>query len=97
MKSSKHGNKAWIGIGDYVSFVRCLFWYSRAWQLFSPMCDRGTQTVSEAQWLQHYRSLGLLRASGTEPLIRVMTEGENASEIIRIAEELALVVENSRA
>ncbi|MGM0766404.1 MAG: phosphoglucosamine mutase [Pseudomonadota bacterium] len=39
----------------------------------------------------------LLRASGTEPLIRVMTEGQNASEIIRIAEELAVVVENSRA
>ncbi|WP_417530180.1 phosphoglucosamine mutase [Marinobacter lipolyticus] len=39
----------------------------------------------------------LLRASGTEPLIRVMTEGQNASEITRIAEELAVVVESSRA
>lgn len=39
----------------------------------------------------------LLRASGTEPLIRVMTEGQNASEITRIAEELAVVVERSRA
>jgi len=38
----------------------------------------------------------LLRASGTEPLIRVMTEGQNASEITRIAEALAVVVESSR-
>lgn len=37
----------------------------------------------------------LLRASGTEPLIRVMTEGQDASEINRIAQELAAVVENS--
>lgn len=39
----------------------------------------------------------LLRASGTEPLIRVMAEGQNAEEINRVAEELAVVVENSRA
>lgn len=39
----------------------------------------------------------LLRASGTEPLIRVMTEGQDASEIARIANELAAVVENSAA
>ncbi|MEP1214130.1 MAG: phosphoglucosamine mutase [Marinobacter sp.] len=38
----------------------------------------------------------LLRASGTEPLIRVMTEGQDESEIVKIAEELAVVVENSR-
>jgi len=39
----------------------------------------------------------LLRASGTEPLIRVMTEGQNADDITRIAKELAQVVENSTA
>lgn len=39
----------------------------------------------------------LLRASGTEPLIRVMTEGQDESEIVMIAEELAVVVENSRS
>lgn len=39
----------------------------------------------------------LLRASGTEPLIRVMTEGQDEAEIVKIAEELAVVVENSRA
>lgn len=37
----------------------------------------------------------LLRASGTEPLIRVMAEGKNASDIRRVAEDLAQVVENS--
>jgi phosphoglucosamine mutase len=37
----------------------------------------------------------LLRASGTEPLIRVMTEGQDAAEIARIAKELARVVEDS--
>lgn len=39
----------------------------------------------------------LLRASGTEPLIRVMTEGQDADTIARIANELAVVVENSSA
>jgi len=34
----------------------------------------------------------LLRASGTEPLIRVMAEGRNADDITRVAEELARVV-----
>ncbi len=39
----------------------------------------------------------LLRASGTEPLIRVMAEGEDASSIQQVAEELAEVVGRSRA
>ncbi|MEI4872707.1 phosphoglucosamine mutase, partial [Klebsiella pneumoniae] len=38
----------------------------------------------------------LLRASGTEPLIRVMAEGEDAGVIGRVAEELAEVVGRSR-
>jgi len=37
----------------------------------------------------------LLRASGTESLIRVMAEGQSADGIRRVAEELAQVVENS--
>ncbi|MCW9011106.1 phosphoglucosamine mutase [Marinobacter sp.] len=37
----------------------------------------------------------LLRASGTEPLIRVMAEGQSADDINRVVEELALVVERS--
>ena len=39
----------------------------------------------------------LLRASGTEPLIRVMAEGQDANEIVRVVEELAKVVEKSTA
>ncbi|MCG7198444.1 phosphoglucosamine mutase [Marinobacter pelagius] len=37
----------------------------------------------------------LLRASGTEPLIRVMVEGQVESDITRVVEELAGVVEQS--
>lgn len=37
----------------------------------------------------------LLRASGTEPLIRVMAEGRDADRIDRVARQLADVVENS--
>ena len=35
----------------------------------------------------------LVRASGTEPLIRVMLEGENIAEIKRLAREVAAVIE----
>ncbi|MFL1405701.1 phosphoglucosamine mutase [Marinobacter sp. M1N3S26] len=38
----------------------------------------------------------LLRASGTEPLIRVMAEGEDADAIALVAEELAEVVQGSK-
>lgn len=67
-------------------------------QRFDPL-SREDIAVAVRKAESHLGETGrvLLRASGTEPLIRVMTEGENASEIIRIAEELALVVENSRA
>ena len=34
----------------------------------------------------------LLRASGTEPLLRVMVEGEDQKEVVAAAEELAAVV-----
>ena len=34
----------------------------------------------------------LLRPSGTEPVIRVMVEGEDAAEVLMLAEELAEVV-----
>jgi phosphoglucosamine mutase len=39
----------------------------------------------------------LLRPSGTEPLIRVMVEGEDAEEVRRLAEQLAGVVESIAA
>lgn len=37
----------------------------------------------------------LLRPSGTEPLLRVMVEGQNASQVERMARELASVVEDA--
>ncbi len=37
----------------------------------------------------------LLRASGTEPLIRVMVEGQDAGQVESVAQQLADVVENS--
>ena len=36
----------------------------------------------------------LVRASGTEPLIRVMLEGENIKEIAALAEKVAAVIES---
>lgn len=35
----------------------------------------------------------LIRPSGTEPLVRVMLEGENQAEIDKIAHELAKKIE----
>lgn len=37
----------------------------------------------------------LLRASGTEPLVRVMVEGEDAGEVLAAAEDLATVVRDA--
>jgi len=37
----------------------------------------------------------LLRASGTEPLLRVMVEGEEAGEVLAAAEDLATVVRDA--
>ena len=34
----------------------------------------------------------LVRASGTEPLIRIMAEGQNQNQLEKIAEEIAIVV-----
>jgi phosphoglucosamine mutase len=39
----------------------------------------------------------LLRPSGTEPLLRVMVEGEDAAEVTRVAEEIAAVVRAAAA
>jgi len=39
----------------------------------------------------------VLRASGTEPVIRVMVEGENENQVVRLAERLASVVAEATA
>ena len=37
----------------------------------------------------------VLRASGTEPVIRVMVEGENEQQVVSLAERLASVVSDA--
>ncbi|MCK5902926.1 MAG: phosphoglucosamine mutase [Cocleimonas sp.] len=49
--------------------------------------------VSGAEEQLGNRGRVLLRASGTEPLIRVMVEGDNPEETAQLAEDIALVVE----
>ncbi|MBT3707905.1 MAG: hypothetical protein HOG19_00595, partial [Gammaproteobacteria bacterium] len=39
----------------------------------------------------------LLRPSGTEPVVRVMVEGEDAHMVDNLARDLAVVVENAVA
>ena len=47
------------------------------------------EALAKAEQQLADRGRVLLRASGTEPLIRVMVEGENATEVTSLAEELA--------
>jgi phosphoglucosamine mutase len=64
---------------------------------FDPLSrDDILQAVRQAE--DHLGVAGriLMRASGTEPLIRVMAEGQDADVIKRVAEELAEVVRRSR-
>ena len=51
------------------------------------------QAVTAAEQELAERGRVLLRASGTEPLVRVMVEGEDAAQVERLAKELAAVVE----
>ena len=39
----------------------------------------------------------VLRASGTEPVIRVMVEGEDEGQVVNLAERLAAVVADTAA
>ena len=51
--------------------------------------------VKNAESQLNKRGRVLLRASGTEPVVRVMVEGENTEEVDSIAYGLAKVVEES--
>jgi len=51
--------------------------------------------VKKAESTLDKRGRVLLRASGTEPVVRVMVEGENTEEVESIAHDLAKVVESS--
>lgn len=70
----------------------------RVGERFDPMSRPDiAEAVRKAE--DHLGAAGriLLRASGTEPLIRVMAEGQDAAVIEQVAEELAEVVGRSRA
>lgn len=70
----------------------------RVGERFDPMSRPDiAEAVRKAE--DHLGAAGriLLRASGTEPLIRVMAEGEDAAVIEQVAEELAEVVGRSKA
>lgn len=55
-------------------------------------CEAVSSAVSAMDRRLNGRGRVLIRPSGTEPVIRVMVEGEDAAEVGAIAEELAAVV-----
>ena len=57
----------------------------------------GGSTVDLSKIEEKYKGTGrlLLRPSGTEPLVRIMIEGEKMEEIKKDAEMLASVVEQA--
>lgn len=70
----------------------------RIGERFDPMAQAGIAAAVKAAE-EKLGSTGrvLLRASGTEPLIRVMAEGQDAGVIRQVAEELAEVVRQAGA
>ena len=58
--------------------------------------DPGIQATREAVEAELAgRGRVLLRASGTEPLLRVMVEGEDSAQVVRLAEKLAQAVRDA--
>jgi phosphoglucosamine mutase len=55
-------------------------------------CDRVTRAVGEIEGLLGSTGRVLLRPSGTEPVVRVMVEGEDATQVQRLATDLAAIV-----
>ncbi len=53
---------------------------------------RVKHAVSEAEQALAGTGRVLLRPSGTEPLVRVMVEGQDSTQVLRLADELAAVV-----
>ena len=57
-------------------------------------CDALRKAIGAKEAALANRGRVLVRPSGTEPLLRVMVEGENAEEVRDIANELAYVAEH---
>ena len=55
--------------------------------------DKVQRAVADMESKLGSKGRVLLRRSGTEPVVRVMVEGEDAAEVSKLAEELAEVVE----
>jgi phosphoglucosamine mutase len=53
------------------------------------------RALAEAEQILHGRGRVVLRASGTEPLVRVTIEGADAAEVQRLAEKLAETVKSA--
>jgi phosphoglucosamine mutase len=53
------------------------------------------QALAEAEQILHGRGRVVLRASGTEPLVRVTIEGADAAEVQELAEHLAAAVKSA--
>jgi len=53
------------------------------------MLARLSTFVSQAEQALGRKGRVVLRASGTEPVVRIMVEGENAPTVVRLAETLA--------
>jgi phosphoglucosamine mutase len=56
--------------------------------------DEVKQTLAEVEQILHGRGRVVLRASGTEPLVRVTVEGADAAEVQQLAERLAATVKS---
>lgn len=70
----------------------------RVKQITDPMSNPTIQTaVTNINAQLQNRGRVLLRASGTEPVIRVMVEGTDANEVQHLAQQLAAVVETAYA
>lgn len=53
-----------------------------------------SKRISEIEAMFHGKGRVLIRPSGTEPLIRVMIEGENQDELEKVAAELVTLIEH---